>query len=308
VPRLAAFAPMPRVEIIVNSQGGSFVEDETEASLRDALEAAGVDGDITLAAGGDEIFGKARDSSADILGAAGGDGTINAVASVALERNKPLAVVPLGTLNHFAKDIGVQTELAEAAAAISLGYLKSVDVGEVNGQIFLNNSSIGLYPSIVHERQQKERLGHGKWPAFIWAAFSVLRRYPFLDVRLNVEGKEIKSRTPFVFVGNNEYNMESFEIGGRARLDRGQLSIYFSHRTRRLELMALGLRALLAQVEKAEKFVAMTATEVSIETPRRRIRVSTDGEVTIMRSPLLYRVRPGALRVAVPKLDEADGA
>src|SRR6476620_8329924 len=180
---------MPRVEIIVNSQGGSFVEDETEASLRDALEAAGVDGDITLAAGGDEIFGKARDSSADILGAAGGDGTINAVASVALERNKPLAVVPLGTLNHFAKDIGVQTELAEAAAAISLGYLKSVDVGEVNGQIFLNNSSIGLYPHIVHSRErQQERLGRGKWRAAFSSAVQMFRRHPFFRVRMEIEG------------------------------------------------------------------------------------------------------------------------
>src|SRR3954469_5597992 len=104
---------MPRVDIIVNSKGGSFVEGETETSLRDALDAAGVNGEIILAAGGDEIFQRARESSADVLGAAGGDGTINAVATVALERNKPLAAIPLGTLNHFAKDIGIPAEMSE---------------------------------------------------------------------------------------------------------------------------------------------------------------------------------------------------
>ncbi|HTF37741.1 MAG TPA: sphingosine kinase, partial [Blastocatellia bacterium] len=183
-----------------------------------------------------------------------------------------------------------------------------VDVGEVNRQIFLNNSSLGLYPSLVHKREQRQRLGDGKWPAFIWAAFSVMRRYPFLDVRLNADGKEFSSRTPFVFVGNNKYEMESFNIGTRARLDAGQLSLYFSHRTRRLGLVRLALRALLGRVERTEEFVAMSTTEVSIETRRSRIRVATDGEVTIMRPPLRYRVRPGALRVIVPEGDSVAGS
>jgi diacylglycerol kinase family enzyme len=216
--------------------------------------------------------------------------------------------LPLGSLNHFAKDLRIPLDVQGAIRTIIANHVVRVDVGEVNGHIFLNNSSIGLYPSIVHQRKQRERLGHGKRPAFIWAAFSVLRRYPFVDVRLKVEGSEIKSRTPFVFVGNNEYLMESFDIGGRAHLDQAQLSLYFSHRTRRLGLLGLALRALLGQVEKAENFVAMKTTEVTIETLRRRIRVSIDGEVTMMRSPLLYRVRPGALYVTVPKPDFDDRA
>jgi diacylglycerol kinase family enzyme len=127
-----------------------------------------------------------------------------------------------------------------------------------------------------------------------------MRRYPFLDVRLSVDGKEILSRTPFVFVGNNEYEMENFNIGSRARLDAGELSLYFSHRMRRLGLVRLALRALVRRVENAQEFVRMRATEFSIETRRSGIRVATDGEVTIMKPPLRYRVRPGALKVIVP--------
>jgi len=135
-----------------------------------------------------------------------------------------------------------------------------------------------------------------------------MRRYPFLDVRLNADGREISSRTPFVFVGNNKYEMESFNIGTRARLDAGLLSLYFSHRTQRFGLVRLGLRALFGRVEKAEEFVAMCTAEVSIETRRSHIRVATDGEVTIMRPPLRYRVRPGGLRVIVPAPDSLETA
>jgi len=292
---------MPRVEIIVNSQGGSFVEDETEASLRDALEAAGVDGDITLAAGGDEIFGKARDSSADILGAAGGDGTINAVASVALERNKPLAVVPLGTLNHFAKDIGVQIELAEAAAAISLGYLKSVDVGEVNGQIFLNNSSIGLYPHIVHSRErQQERLGRGKWRAAFSAAVEMLRRHPFFRVKLEIDGEARVYKTPFVFLGNNEYSMDLYKIGSRERLDAGKLSVYFLRRGGRWGVIRLILRTLVGTLDSMKEFEQLTTDSLTIDMRRDRVMVAFDGEVAVMETPLEYRIRPRALQVIVP--------
>ena len=238
--------------------------------------------------------------------AGGGDGTVNAVASTLIGTDKALGVLPLGTFNHFAKDLKIPLDLIAAARTVIANHTIQVDVGDVNGHIFINNSSLGLYPSLVRKREQRQRLGHGKWPAFVWAAFSVMRRYPFIDVRLNADGREISTRTPFVFIGNNEYEMESFNIGRRARLDAGQLSLYFSHRTGRLGLVVLGLRALLGRVDRTKEFVAMATTEVSIETKRSRIRVSTDGEVTMMHPPLHYRLRPGALRVIVPSRDSLE--
>ncbi|HXI94316.1 MAG TPA: diacylglycerol kinase family protein [Blastocatellia bacterium] len=296
---------MPRaVEVIINARSGTSNKEALRDQLAELFQQNGIEARISLARSGEsvvELARRAAHSDAGTVVAGGGDGTINAVASTLIDTDKTLGVLPLGTLNHFAKDLTIPLDLEGAAQTIIANHAVQLDVGEVNGQIFLNNSSLGLYPSLVHQREQRQRLGHGKWPAFIWAALSVMRRYPFLDVRLNADGKEFSCRTPFVFVGNNKYEMESFNIGTRARLDGGQLSLYFSHRTQRLGLVRLAFRALLGRAEKTEEFVAMSTTEVSIETRRSRIRVATDGEVTMMRPPLRYRVRPVALRVIVPE-------
>ena len=298
----ASKTPTP-IEVIINASSGGPGKEEVRNQLTSLFNQGGVDAHISLARSGEQLIELAErraKGDARTIVAGGGDGTINAVASTLIDSGKTLGVLPLGTLNHFAKDLKIPLDLEGAVKTIIANYVVPVDVGEVNGHIFLNNSSLGLYPRLVHEREQKQRLGHGKWPAFVWAAFSVMRRYPFLDVRLSVDGREISSRTPFVFVGNNEYEMENFNIGGRARLDRGELCLYFSHRMRRLGLVGLALRALVRRVESAEQFVAMRATEFSIETKRSSIHVATDGEVMMMRPPLRYRVRPGALKVIVP--------
>lgn len=292
------------IEVIINASSGGPGKEETRDQLTNLFNRSGLDARISLARSGEELVevaGRAAKGDAQIIVAGGGDGTINAVASTLIDTDKTLGVLPLGTLNHFAKDLKIPLDLEGAVKAISANHVVSVDAGEVNGYIFLNNSSLGLYPRLVHEREQKQRLGHGKWPAFVWAAFSVMRRYPFLDVGFRVDGKEISSRTPFVFVGNNEYEMENFNIGGRARLDAGELSLYFSNRMRRLGLLGLALRALFRRVDNAQEFVRMRATEFSIETKRSSIRVATDGEVMMMTPPLRYRVRPGALKVIVPE-------
>jgi len=176
-------------------------------------------------------------------------------------------------------------------------------VGEVNGQIFINNSSLGLYPRIVHRRDKlQEREGSGKWSAFFRASLAVLRRYPFLRVRLNADGQEIERKTPFVLVGNNEYRMESLQMGVRAHLDAGRLSLYVAHRTGRLGLLRLAVRALFGRLRQAKDFDALGAQEIRVETRRpKRLPVATDGEVNVMTTPLHYRVLPGALRVIVPK-------
>jgi diacylglycerol kinase family enzyme len=129
----------------------------------------------------------------------------------------------------------------------------------------------------------------------------VLRRYPFLTVRLSTDTKEMVRRTPFIFVGNNEYEMESFNVGARSCLDAGQLSLYTAHRTGRLGLLRFAFRALFGGLRDEDDFDALCTSEVWIETRRSRLRVATDGEVTIMTTPLHYRVRPGALRVLVPR-------
>jgi diacylglycerol kinase family enzyme len=244
---------------------------------------------------------RALQQGVKLVAAGGGDGTINAVASVIAGSGVHFGVLPLGTLNHFAKDVGIPLELDEAVRNLASGMPRKVDVGEVNGRIFLNNSSLGLYPDIVRDREkQQRRLGRGKWLAALWAAAGALRRYPFLSMRLVVEGERLARRTPFVFIGNNRYTMEGLAIGERDCLDDGLLSLYVAQHPTRLGLLRFAIDALLGKLGTERNFDVFVAPEMEIETHHARLHVATDGEVTMMESPLRYRVRPGALTVLVP--------
>jgi diacylglycerol kinase family enzyme len=291
--------------VIINATSGADDKEAVSRQLNDIFAARGLKARLHLAGSGSEIVELARRALRDqtpIIVAGGGDGTINAVASQLVGTNRALGVLPLGTLNHFAKDLHIPLDLEGAARVIMEGHVAPVDVGEVNGRIFVNNSSLGLYPSIVRYREkQQERLGRGKWPAFVWAALTVLRRYPFLDVRLSTDDREMVRHTPFVFIGNNEYEMENFNVGARACLDAGKLSLYVAHRTGRLGLLRFAWRALFGGLRNENDFDAMCCTQIWIGTRRKRLHVATDGEVTIMTTPLQYHVRPGALRVVIPK-------
>lgn len=296
-----------KIEVIINATSGSNDKEAVRRRLSEIFAASGVDARISLARTGArivELAQQAANSAADTIVAGGGDGTVNAVAAVVVGSNRSLGILPFGTLNHFAKDLQIPLDLEGAVETIVAGHTANVDVAEVNSRIFLNNSSLGLYPSIVRERQKQERLGWGKWPAYVWAAISVLRRYPFLDVRLAIDGKEIRTRTPFVFVGNNEYEMETLNIGGRARLDAAVLSLYIANRTSRLQLIRLALRALIGGLRQEKDFLALSTNEIWIGTKHKRIRVAFDGEVTVMEPPLHYRIRPQALRVVVPRTEQ----
>jgi len=293
------------LEVILNAHSGFQNHEDARHRLEELFAQHGTDAKITIAHSVKEIQKLARaaaagPSSTIIVG--GGDGTINTFASAIVESGaeKLLGVLPLGTLNHFAQDLQMPLDLAEAVAVIVKAHQATIDVGEVNGRIFINNSSLGLYPQIVRERVKHQRLGHGKWPAFVWAALSVFRRYPFVDVRLIGAGKRLNYRTPFVFVGNNEYEMEGFGIGRREHLDAGSLSLYITRRVGRWGLIRLALRALLGHLREVKDFEAVTTTQFTIDSKRRRLRVAFDGEIDILETPLHYRVRPQALRVIVP--------
>jgi diacylglycerol kinase family enzyme len=133
----------------------------------------------------------------------------------------------------------------------------------------------------------------------VWAAVSVLRRYPFVDVRLTLDGFSVSRRTPFVFIGNNRYEMEGLNIGGRSRLDANELSLYTSNRISRFGLLLLGLRALFKRLRNDSDFLEVTAREISIHSRHRRLHVALDGEVRVLTPPLHYRIVPQSLRVIV---------
>ena len=293
------------IAVIINCSAGSGHEQSLADSLRDKFAAHGLQAEVTLAHGGEDIIASARaalERGVGTIVAGGGDGTMNAVASVVAGSKVRFGVLPMGTLNHFAKDLGVPLEQDEAIRNIAEGEVRPVDVGEVNERIFLNNSGLGLYPDIVRDREkQQRRLGRGKWPAALWATLSALRRYPFMSIRLTLDDAMHMRRTPFVFIGNNEYTMEGLSIGERNRLDGGRLSLYVAQHTGRLGLLRLAWRALRGRLAQERDFDVVLTDAMEIGLRRRRIRVATDGEVTVMLTPLRYRIRPGALNVIVPR-------
>ncbi len=294
-----------RVEVIINASSGQDDKEEVRARLTSIFQSCGIKARISLASSGAEIERLAAavaEGPAQVVVAGGGDGTLNAVAARLVGKDKLFGILPLGTLNHFAKDLKIPLDLEAAARIIAEGRPVEVDVGMVNDRIFLNNSSLGLYPRIVRERErQQERLGRGKWWAFLWAALRVFRRYPFFDVRLSADGETLIRRTPFVFVGNNEYEMNGFNLGGRACLNNGQLSLYVAHRTGRFGLLRLALRALSGRLDEAQDFDRLCAKEIWIETRSKRLPVATDGEVNVLETPLHFTILPGALRALVPQ-------
>lgn len=294
---------MTPVKIIISARAGFGNTNQVCESLVPIFEENQLDVDISLAQNGAEVVALAQDAARGpykVIVAAGGDGTVNAVAAAVVEHDKILGVLPLGTLNHFARDLKIPFDPRAAAQTIAAGHTTEVDVGEVNNRIFVNNSSLGLYPSIVRARKKHERLGYRKWPAFFWAAIQAFRRYPLLNVQLQVNDKLLNRRTPFVFVGNNEYAMDLFKVGMRERLDRGLLTIYLTHRTSRLKLLSLALRALTRRLRDDKDFLEVFSNQLKIQTRRKRLRVAFDGEIEVMQTPLQYRVRTRALRVIVP--------
>ena len=289
--------------VIVNAKAGGGHSGEAIAKLVRAFEQAGARAHVVRPARGGEVPDIARracDAGHRIVVAAGGDGTVSAVAGALAGSRAALGVVPLGTLNHFARDLGLPLDMDDAAKVIVQGRERRVDVAEVNGRVFVNNSSIGLYPTFVLRRKHQERLGSSRLHAFAWALLGVIERYPLLDLKLCLEKAIDVRRTPLVFIGNNVYGMEGFDIGKRDRLDAARLCIYVTQRRTRFALFALAARALAGRMQQARDFEALTADAVTIASRHRRLAVSTDGEVSVMDMPLEYAVRPGALAVRVP--------
>ncbi|HEX5059078.1 MAG TPA: diacylglycerol kinase family protein [Kofleriaceae bacterium] len=290
-----------KVAILLNARAGGFTQVECEQRTQEILAACrAADVQATahlcdparLSVTARQI---ARDTDVDAVIAAGGDGTVSAVAAGLLGTNVALGVIPLGTLNHFAKDLGIK-DVETAIAAIASGATKRIDVGEVNGRVFINNSSIGLYPELVVEREtERRRSGRSRWLAMARAALRTLLRFPLLHVAIALAGSVFSTHTPFVLVGNNEYALSVPDVGSRKRLDAGRLSIYTLRSTSRWRMFAMMVRSLLRR--RDPELERISVTRADIVTNKRTLRVALDGEVTRMAPPLSYRSRPGALVV-----------
>jgi YegS/Rv2252/BmrU family lipid kinase len=295
---------MARIPVFINRQGGAASRDpKIGETVAKALGDAGIDAEVELISGGDCSVRCAavaeRGDGLVIVG--GGDGTISAAASALVGTETVLGILPLGTLNHFARDLGIPTEVAEAAKLIAARTSRRVDVAEMNDRIFINNSAIGLYPLMVIDRDlQRKRLGRSKKLAMIVASMRTLARFGHQRLTLTVNEEKERVDTPLLFVGNNDYRIDLGAPGQRESLEDGQLCVMVMRKKTRRGLIAASIRALFnrARDDDMEKIDGVERLRVS--THRSVIPVSLDGEVIGASPPLDYRIRKGALRVIAP--------
>jgi YegS/Rv2252/BmrU family lipid kinase len=295
---------MARVTVLLNRGGGAVAADpKIGDKVARALKKAGVEAEVELIGGGDcAVRCRAIAERGDeLLVVGGGDGTISSAASALVGTETLLGILPLGTLNHFARDLGIPTKLADAAKLIAERPARQVDVAEMNDRIFINNSAIGLYPLLVVDRDsQRKRLGRPKAVAMIVASIRTLVRFGHQRLTLTVNDREGQVDTPLLFVGNNDYRTDLPAAGQRESVEDGRLSVLVMRKKTRRGFIAASVRALLNRA-RADDMVRLEGVErLRVSSRKRRLAVSLDGEVVRAEVPLEYSIRPKALRVIAP--------
>lgn len=300
-----------RLRAVLNREGGAARRlgvDAMRARLEEGFAAGGVLAELCFLPSGElraalqAALADARDGSLDGVVVGGGDGSVNCAAGVLAGTPVPLGVLPVGTLNHFAKDLGMPLELAAAAEAIARAEPRSVDVAEVNGRVFVNNSLLGVYPYMVADRERRRRLhGLGKWLAMSLAFLRMLARFPRRRLEIVVGGETTRHRTPCLFVGVNEYEVERFKLQRRGGMAGGQLWLLVAKHASPLSFAWFACRTAFRGLDPAAgDFELLRAPFVEVHLAATRAPVSADGELERMRGPLRYRIRPGDLRVLAP--------
>jgi undecaprenyl-diphosphatase len=234
----------------------------------------------------------------DFVAAAGGDGTIRAAAQALAGTEVPLLPIPAGTRNHFARELGIE-DLDAARRAASAGKTIQVDLGEVNGLRFVNNSSVGIYPRIVVTRETHER----RWPkglATVAAAWEQLRHGRRFVV--TVDGRSY--RAWMVFVGNGRYGRGLLRLNSRESLDDNTLDFRLARADSPLARARVVLALLLGFLDRSPLLVQRETRQLELSLDRREVEVALDGEVQRLEPPLRYRSLPAALSVLVPSDDD----
>ncbi|WP_068074170.1 diacylglycerol/lipid kinase family protein [Novosphingobium lentum] len=288
-----------KIPVIVNSSGGTArkLGDKLEPQLRAAFQAAGGEPDLALVEGGDIAKAIERARGAAVVAVGGGDGTQSGAAQVLAGSDTALAVLPLGTLNHLAKQIGVPADLEGAVKVAVSGRVERIDVARVGDIVFVNNASIGLYTRMVRHRDAS-RLP--KWLATLPAAWTVLAQMKLKPICIDIGDGPQEIVSPLLFVGNNRYSYEGRTLGQRESMTDGVLSVYAVAPKTRAQLFGFAMRALVGRADPEHDFEALAEVEHFTVSGEGSIWVAHDGEVERMALPLEFRIMPRALAVMVP--------
>lgn len=292
--------PAPPLPVIVNAAGGaaSRAGDALSDQLEAAFAAAGRAIVLELVDGEGLSGALTRHGEAPRIVVGGGDGTLATAAEVVADRNGELAILPLGTRNHFACQAGIPLDLASAAKLAVIGPARRVDFGRAGGRVFINNLSVGAYVDLVRAREAS-RLP--KLLATIPATWRTLRKLRARRFELTLDGEARAIATPLLFVGNNQYQVDEGRPGDRASLDDGLLSVFAVAPLSRAALVAAALRTLVARPRMHRDFaLGCSAREVRIDGPGAWLEMALDGERVRFELPLTIRIVRHALAVVAP--------
>ncbi len=298
-----------RLALVINRSAGTFRRlplDSTVAAIVATLAEAGhvvhteIVGRRELAR---TLSAMAESLDLDAVVVGGGDGTILTAILAGLGRHLPLGILPLGTLNLFARDLGLPLDPVEAAGILAGSAPRDIDLAEVNGLPFAIWASMGMHPWVVRRRDHMQRGGMRKGRAMLLAALRAFRRFPLIDVTLNLPEGNVTVSTPMLFITNNPWREEPLPLS-RETLDTGKLVIHVAACSGRLSLLWLFVEAVIGHWRASPRLRTYTAEQVRVTSRKRRMMVSLDGEVTVMNAPLVFRARPKALRVLMPSRGE----
>lgn len=280
-----------KIIMVYNSRSGSAldIDDLREMSRVHGLT---IDEVIPVKKGYESVLSPYIKKGATIA-AVGGDGTLSSVAGQIAGTKSTFIPLPGGTLNHFTKDLNIPQNIEDALARIKSTKARRIDTVDVNGMTFINNSSIGLYPSSLRIREDLEGISISKWVVAIYAALRAL--FQFKTYKVNVNGQ--KFYTPFIFVGNNEYKLD--DIGGTSRkqIDKGELSVFVAKTQSRMTLLRLAFFAIIGKAQTQTEFESYLLESVSIKSDKKRINISLDGEVYKIEPPINYKIMKKSLKI-----------
>lgn len=233
--------------------------------------------------------------------AAGGDGTIHHVLQPVVHTDAFLGVIPIGTYNHFARDLGIPLDWRSALQVALTGEVRQIDTARVNDQFFVNNVSMGLYPELVARREERGR-DYPRWKARLYAAYATLRKYPHITVAVESDYHQELIRTHVLMISNNSYDLSRIGIQApRSNLEEGRLSVYWLPHTPRLQLMKFVARYLAGRVREVPGFRSFRTLRMRVQSSRSHLAIGVDGEVFTMQTPLSITIVPQSLLVRVPR-------
>lgn len=298
-----------RFEVVLNGAAGALVGQPPEtavAGLAPLFAAAGAEATITVADGPAvrRALARAAATKPDALIVGGGDGTIRAAARIAMRAGITLGILPFGTANLLARDLGIPLVAEAAVPALVAGVPRRIDVATVNGSLFLNSVLIGVAPVVTRRREAlRHRRGLAKWLTLLRVFLHAFDRGRRLHVLLRADGKPVRREARAIAVSNNPLRAGWGAIHGRGGLDTGRLGLYLTKARTRLDLWRQLFRLLTGSWQSDRAVEAMVVARLDIVARSRRLWISVDGENRLLATPLRFRIRPGALTVLTPEGD-----